>query len=181
MPGGKKHRKSKKHSQPQARKLTFAGRGQVYAQVKKSLGDRRMEVADEKGNTFSARVRGKFRKRVWINKGDWVLIEKPGLGESGQQACMIIHVYKPFEVRKLIQAGELSTTAEEFLPGDEEFLPGDEEFLPGDEEFAEFQAEQPPEVSQTSYLSAYDLPPSQSSEYESETTSSSPEEELENL
>jgi translation initiation factor 1A len=160
MPGGKKHRRTKKHAEPEERRLQFAEKDQFYAQVKKLLGDRRMEVVDAKGTSFSARVRGKFRKRVWINKGDWVLVYRPGFGDTGQQGCVIVHVYKPAEVRKLVKSGEITTPTQDFQ---------EEEFNEEDE-FAEFQQNDSPTLKQRNlggYMDDIDLPPSRSSEYES--------------
>lgn len=78
--------------------------GEEYAQVKKVLGNCRVEVFSFDGKTRLAHVRGKFKKRVWINKDDFVLI---GLRDYQDDKADIIHKYTMDEARLLARWGEI--------------------------------------------------------------------------
>jgi translation initiation factor 1A len=52
------------------RELTFKEEGQEYAQVIKMLGNGRLEAQCFDGARRLAHIRGKLRKKVWINQGD---------------------------------------------------------------------------------------------------------------
>merc|ERR1712000_460001 len=56
------------------RELTFKEEGQEYAQVVKMLGDGRLEALCFDGEKRLAHIRGKLRKKVWINQGDIILL-----------------------------------------------------------------------------------------------------------
>jgi initiation factor 1A len=45
-----------------------------YAQVVKMLGNGRLEAKCFDGQTRLAHIRGKLRKKVWINQGDIILL-----------------------------------------------------------------------------------------------------------
>ena len=86
------------------RALIMKEEGQQYAHVLKMLGNGRMQVLcmDEKKRI--ARIRGKFRKKVWINVGDVVLVE---IRPYDEEKCDILHLYYPHEARKLKKLGEI--------------------------------------------------------------------------
>merc|ERR1712032_1575500 len=48
--------------------------GQEYAQVKKMLGNGRLEAFCFDGKTRLCHIRGKMRKRIWIGVGDFILL-----------------------------------------------------------------------------------------------------------
>lgn len=126
--GGKKARRGKKtggNASEQRRMLTSDGPQQRYAQALKMLGDRRIQanVYNPQKNVWEEKlihVRGKFRKRVWINVGDYVLVSTRdfesganGLPLSGledddklQFGGDVIHKYEAPEVKKLVKMGE---------------------------------------------------------------------------
>lgn len=107
LKGGKGHRKSKKSSgATKSRKLILAEAGQCYAEAKKMLGDRRVEVAvhDSKNTIMQARIRGNMRKRQWIRPGDTVLLS---LRDFQTGKADIIYQYWPKEYRKLVKLGEI--------------------------------------------------------------------------
>merc|ERR1712000_458293 len=56
------------------RELTFKEEGQEYAQVLKMLGNGRLEALCSDGSKRLAHIRGKLRKKVWINQGDIILL-----------------------------------------------------------------------------------------------------------
>lgn len=133
--GGKKVRRGKK-TQPtmvggvvvQDRQvLKSDGPLQRYAQALKMLGDRRIQanVYNPETKVWEEKmihVRGKFRKRVWINIGDFVLVStrkfetgagSPGSGSDDDEGDGklpfggdIIHKYEASEVKKLVKMGE---------------------------------------------------------------------------
>eukprot|EP00276_Gloeochaete_wittrockiana_P015742 CAMPEP_0184347684 /NCGR_PEP_ID=MMETSP1089-20130417/20340_1 /TAXON_ID=38269 ORGANISM="Gloeochaete wittrockiana, Strain SAG46.84" /NCGR_SAMPLE_ID=MMETSP1089 /ASSEMBLY_ACC=CAM_ASM_000445 /LENGTH=184 /DNA_ID=CAMNT_0026678909 /DNA_START=21 /DNA_END=575 /DNA_ORIENTATION=- len=99
--GGKSKRKGKnKSADGEKRELTLAGDEQQYAQVTKILGNCRVEAYCCDGKTRQCHVRGKFRKKVWINKDDIVLV---GLRDYQDDKGDIIHKYSSEEARQLIK------------------------------------------------------------------------------
>ena len=106
--GGKKGRRSKGGQESEKRELIFKEDSQEYAQVTKLLGGSRVEALCYDGITRLCGIRGKMRKRVWINQGDTVLISlrdfQDGKGD-------IIHKYTADEARSLITYKELPENA----------------------------------------------------------------------
>src|SRR5271167_2560319 len=75
--GGKNRRRGKNENDNEKRELVFKEEGQEYAQVIKMLGNGRLEAMcfDPKGATRRlAHIRGKLRKKVWVNQGDIILL-----------------------------------------------------------------------------------------------------------
>merc|ERR1712000_48301 len=72
--GGKNRRRGTKENDDQRRELTFKEDGQEYAQVVKMLGNGRLEAMCFDGSKRLANIRGKMRKKVWINQGDIILL-----------------------------------------------------------------------------------------------------------
>jgi len=105
--GGKKKKKGKKKPQDIKRKIRFCDTNDRYAQVKTLFGDRRVEVYIPNEGLRKAHIPGRFRKRVWINKDDWVLVQYRDCDGREDGVCDIVYVYKPEEVRKLERAGEI--------------------------------------------------------------------------
>lgn len=68
------------------------------------LGNGRLEATCFDGTTRLCHIRGKFRKRVWINAGDIILI---GLREFQDGKADVIHKYSPEEARTLKAYGEI--------------------------------------------------------------------------
>ena len=48
--------------------------GEMFGRVVDILGNDRMEIFAEDGKHYIGRIRGKIKKRVWIRKGDLVVI-----------------------------------------------------------------------------------------------------------
>lgn len=75
---------------------------QVYGQVLKMLGNGRLSAYCFDGKTRLCRIRGKMRKKVWVNPGDIVLISRrPYQDEKAD----VIHKYTLDEGRKLKKLG----------------------------------------------------------------------------
>lgn len=67
-----------------------------YAQVTKMLGNGRLQAQCFDGETRLAHIRGKMRKKVWINQGDIILIS---LREFQDDKADVIVKYTVEEVR----------------------------------------------------------------------------------
>ncbi|KAI0138971.1 hypothetical protein F4776DRAFT_44859 [Hypoxylon sp. NC0597] len=138
--GGKSRRRGKRETvdhgkHVEKRELLFKEVSQEYAYIEKSLG----------GGRFRARplgaqpvllgiVRGAMRKRVYVHKGDIVLL---ALRDFEEGKADIIYLYTEPEVRKLIEYDELpkNALASQF---DDGAYDGD---LGGEESFFEFDNE----------------------------------------
>ena len=71
--GGKNRRRGKADGDNK-RELIFKEDGQEYAQVVRMLGNGRLEALCFDGKTRLAIIRGKMRKKVWVNQGDIILL-----------------------------------------------------------------------------------------------------------
>ena len=129
--GGKNRRRGKNDGDDK-RELVFKDESQEYAQVLRMLGNGRLEAMCFDGEKRLAHIRGKMRKKVWINNGDIILLS---LREFEDGKADVIQKYTPDEARSLKQHGELpeATKISEGAFGEDE---GDEiEFQePSDED-----------------------------------------------
>ncbi|KAF7316912.1 Eukaryotic translation initiation factor 1A [Mycena chlorophos] len=90
------------------RELVFREDGQEYAQVVKMLGNGRLEAQCFDGEKRLAHIRGKMRKKVWINQGDIVLLS---LRDFQDDKADVIVKYTADEARNLKAYGELPENA----------------------------------------------------------------------
>ena len=102
--GGKKHKRGKKTFNNGKRELIFKEDDQEYGQAVKMIGSGHVEVFCFDGVERIGKIRGKMRKRVWINVGDTVLV---GLRDFEQGKCDIMYKYNPDEARNLKAYGEI--------------------------------------------------------------------------
>ncbi|EPE07882.1 eukaryotic translation initiation factor eif-1a [Ophiostoma piceae UAMH 11346] len=104
--GGKNRRRGKNESDKDKRELIFKEEGQEYAQVIKMLGNGRLQARafDDSGTMRLASIRGKLRKKVWINTGDVVLLS---LRDFQEDKGDVILKYSSEEARNLKAYGEL--------------------------------------------------------------------------
>lgn len=79
-----------------------------YAQVVKMLGNGRLEAMCFDGTKRLAHIRGKLRKKVWINQGDIILLS---LRDFQDDKADVLFKYSPDEARNLKAYGELPETA----------------------------------------------------------------------
>ncbi|KAG0168056.1 Translation initiation factor 1A [Apophysomyces sp. BC1034] len=105
--GGKNRRRGKNENEGSKRELIFKEEGQEYAQVTKMLGNGRVEAQCFDGVRRLAHIRGKLRKKVWINQGDIVLIS---LREYQDEKADVLLKYNADEARSLKSYGELPDT-----------------------------------------------------------------------
>ncbi|KAF2144766.1 uncharacterized protein K452DRAFT_266857 [Aplosporella prunicola CBS 121167] len=106
--GGKNRRRGKNENDREKRELVFKEEGQEYAQVVKMLGNGRLEAQCFDGEKRLAHIRGKMRKKVWINQGDIILLS---LREYQDEKGDVIMKYNADEARSLKAYGELPETA----------------------------------------------------------------------
>lgn len=106
--GGKNRRRGKNENENEKRELVFKEDGQEYAQVTKMLGNGRLEAMCFDGSKRLCHIRGKLRKKVWINTGDIILV---GLRDYQDQKADVILKYTPDEARNLKAYGELPENA----------------------------------------------------------------------
>ncbi|KAI3427985.1 hypothetical protein D9Q98_006374 [Chlorella vulgaris] len=101
--GGKNRRRGKNDSDDK-RELIFKEDGQEYAQVLRMLGNGRLEAHCMDGVKRLCHIRGKMRKKVWVNTGDIVLV---GLRDYQDEKADVILKYMADEARSLKAYGEL--------------------------------------------------------------------------
>lgn len=102
--GGKNRRRGKNENEQTKRELELKDDEQEYAQVTKILGNGRLSVYCFDGETRIANIRGKMRKKVWINNNDIVLV---GLRDFQKDKCDVINKYHPDEARRLKRQGHI--------------------------------------------------------------------------
>ena len=85
-------------------KMPYRKNGEMFARVIEIYGQERMGVFCEDGKHRIGRVRGKIKKRVWIRKGDLVIINPWGFEtevKGQQEKCEISWRYLKHEVAYL--------------------------------------------------------------------------------
>lgn len=97
-------KKGKTLHTPIKRELILKEDGQDYAQVIRMLGDGRLEAKCFDGKAIICHIRGKMRKRAWVNPGDIILISARDFQPNKAD---VILVYTTEEVSKLRSRGEL--------------------------------------------------------------------------
>jgi len=102
--GGKNRRRGKNENETEKRELVFKEEGQEYAQVIKMLGNGRLDALCFDGVKRLCHIRGKLRKKVWINTGDIILL---GLRDYQDTKADVILKYTTDEARNLKAYGEL--------------------------------------------------------------------------
>merc|ERR1712137_765524 len=110
MGGGKGGKKAKRGKGPvtgEKKELIFKEDGQEYGQVARMLGNGRCEVQCCDGTKRLCHIRGKMRKKVWVNQGDIVLVS---LRDFQDEKGDIIVKYTSEEARNLKTYGELPDT-----------------------------------------------------------------------
>lgn len=104
--GGKnKKRGARTPSDYSKREIILRETGQEYALVEKMLGDMRCQVICSDKSLKTAHIRGKFKRRVWINIGDVVLISDRDFEMDKKD---IIHKYTKEEAEYLENIGHFS-------------------------------------------------------------------------
>nr|ACO12041.1 Eukaryotic translation initiation factor 1A, X-chromosomal [Lepeophtheirus salmonis] len=105
--GGKNRRRGKNENEGLKRELVFREDGQEYTQVTKMLGNGRLEAMCFDGVKRLCHIRGKLRKKVWINQSDIILV---GLRDYQDAKADVILKYSADEARNLKSYGEFPET-----------------------------------------------------------------------
>jgi len=106
--GGKNRKRGVNKNEPTKRELILKEPGQEYAQCLKMLGNGRIEALCFDGKKRLATIRGKMRKKVWVNCGDIVLL---GLRDFQEDKADVVLKYTPEEARKLQKKGHIPESA----------------------------------------------------------------------
>lgn len=102
--GGKNRRRGKHQNYSTKRELVLKEEDQQYAQITKMLGNGRVEASCFDGKKRIAHIRGKLRKKVWMQQGDIILV---ALRDFQDNQCDVVHKYNSDEARTLVSMGEL--------------------------------------------------------------------------
>ena len=105
--GGKNRRRGKGGGEDEKRELIFKEDGQEYAQVLRMLGNGRLEAQCIDGVKRLCHIRGKMRKKVWVNTGDIILL---GLRDFQDENADVILKYLADAARSLQAYGALPAT-----------------------------------------------------------------------
>lgn len=125
--GGKKHKKGKNSTAPVTRQMQYAiDKTEVYGVAKKMLGDCRILALCSDGGEHVCHIRGKMRKKIWINLGDVVLISMRGsLSDTQDDKGDVIYKYNAEEIRRLQKERLLAN----ILTGGDTAAPAEENIL----------------------------------------------------
>ena len=91
-------------------KMPYRKNGEMFGRVVEIYGQDRMGVYCEDGAMRTGRIRGKIKKRVWIRKGDLVVVnpwEFDTSVEGQNEKCEISWRYLKHEVRWLVRNNRL--------------------------------------------------------------------------
>lgn len=85
-------------------RMPYRRNGEMFARVVEIYGQERMEVFCEDGKARIGRIRGKIKKRVWVRKGDLVIVNPwhfETIVEGKKEKCEIFWRYLRHEVSYL--------------------------------------------------------------------------------
>jgi len=102
-PGGKGRRKAKSNSSG-SNELLFADDYSAYAYVQENNGSGHFRVLCSDGGERMGVLRGSMRRRVWVRRGDIVLVT---LREYEDAKADIVHKYSGVEVSRLASMKEI--------------------------------------------------------------------------
>jgi translation initiation factor 1A len=102
--GGKKKKRGK-NQQNESKKLDILrGDDTQYAKVLERKGGSLLSVRLLSGETVMGVIRGKMRRRVWMNINDIILV---GIREFQDNKVDILHKYPEEHIRQLVEMGEI--------------------------------------------------------------------------
>jgi translation initiation factor 1A len=106
--GGKHHKRGKNKSgaDRQTGKIEYADEDQVYAKVLSRLGGDYVLLKCSDKKNRKGYICGKFRKRVWLNSGDYVLCSLRTFGNDDSK-CSIDIRYNAYQISTLQSSGLL--------------------------------------------------------------------------
>lgn len=134
--GGNKHKKHKRvsnYDKKEVEKLILADNKadikQLYAQVIKKVGGKRLQVKCSDGKERSCRIPGSFYKRVWFNVGDIMLCELNTIGND-DMLCSALLKYNENQINSLKMNGHL-----DFVNNDTDNIEDDQHLLKKESEY----------------------------------------------
>jgi len=113
--GGKNRRRGKTESSGVKKEVAFRTEGHEYARVLAVLGNGRLACECSDGKTRLAHIRGKMRKKVWINMGDIILVS---LRDFQNDKCDVVLKYSPEDATFLRKSGQLELDSNNHIYGD---------------------------------------------------------------
>lgn len=105
--GGNKHKRYKKRpTVDKKEEVPYKENNNIYAQVRRRLGGKRVEVMCDDGVLRHAIIPGAMYKKVWLNDGNIVLVQ---LDEMLKGDCNIVYKYNDTQIKKLKSSGALNS------------------------------------------------------------------------
>jgi len=136
--GGKRVRRGKKIGGEEVDSaIPFKNDMQEYAQVTKLLGNMNIlaRIFGSNNTEKLCVIPGKFKKKVWINKDDIILVS---IRSFQEEKCDVIYKYSPNEARKLIKLGEIIADESIIVNDNDQETPIDDNIeIVGDDESQE--------------------------------------------
>jgi translation initiation factor 1A len=105
--GGKKYKKGKRQSSQATINIKKTQETEMYGEVCKINGNGRFQIRCTDGKERIGIIRGKLRKKMWVNNKSIVLID---IWEFQDDKSSIIHVYDDSGVQTLLETREISET-----------------------------------------------------------------------
>lgn len=105
--GGKNYKKGKRDSQPKKSNIKKTQDTEIYGEVIRVNGNGRFTIRCTDGIERIGIIRGKLRKRMWVNINAIVLAD---VWEFQDEKCSILHVYDETEVENLLESREIPET-----------------------------------------------------------------------
>lgn len=100
---------SGKEEKTEIKRARLPGEGELIAKVLDIVGDDRVRAICSDGKIRICRIPGRFRKRMWIRVGDYILVVP---WEFQKDKADVVYRYEKSEVEELRKAGLLKTIEE---------------------------------------------------------------------
>lgn len=105
--GGKNYKKGKKDNRPKTSNIKKTQETEIYGEVIKINGNGRFTIRCTDGIERMGIIRGKLRKRMWVNMNSIVLTD---VWDFEDRKCSIIHVYDESDIENLLESREIPET-----------------------------------------------------------------------
>ena len=102
--GGRNYKKGKKDTQPKKTNIKKTQDTEMYGEVLQTNGNGRFTIRCTDGIERIGIIRGKLRRRMWVNNNSIVLAD---VWEFQDEKCSILHVYDETGVENLLELGEI--------------------------------------------------------------------------
>lgn len=105
--GGRKYKRGKKDSNTKKSNIKKTQDTEIYGEVIRINGNGRFAIRCTDGIERIGIIRGKLRKRMWVNMNSIVLAD---VWEFQDEKCSILHVYDETEIVNLLESREIPET-----------------------------------------------------------------------